>query len=322
MAGTIFGLGLSQRVDLNAKPSVGWLLYIYAANSSTPSNTFQDTALTVPNPWPIAADAMGTMPQFWMADGSYRARATNADASIVYFDIPSAQSLGPSAGSAPSGGVDPTAIFQTGDVIWIDVQGTRTGWVRDNARTIGSATSGATERANADCQALFEFLWNSFSDTLCPVLTGRGVSAAADWSANKQITTPDKRAHIVGGLSDMGNTDSGFFANAPVQIGTGPTSPGTLLGEAQHTLTTTEAPSGLSTLNFSDPGHTHVENTGSSSGGSINSVDKLAGTGSQTSNVSTASATTGISASLTDNGGDGAHNNVQATIVGTFYRKL
>ena len=190
MAGTIFGLGLSQRVDLNAKPSVGWLLYIYAANSSTPSNTFQDTALTVPNPWPIAADAMGTMPQFWMADGSYRARATSADASIVYFDIPSAQSLGPSAGSAPSGGVDPTAIFQTGDVIWIDVQGTRTGWVRDNARTIGSATSGATERANADCQALFEFLWNSFSNTLCPVLTGRGVSAAADWSANKQITTP------------------------------------------------------------------------------------------------------------------------------------
>ena len=176
MSGTIFGLGLSQRVDLNAKPSVGWLLFVYAANSSTPANTFQDTALTVPNPWPIAADAMGTMPQFWMADGSYRARSHECrHLPLLFISTFHLRSRWEAVlpGSAPSGGVDPTAIFQTGDVIWIDVQGTRTGWVRDNARTIGSATSGATERANADCQALFEYLWNNFSNTLCRSLPDR-----------------------------------------------------------------------------------------------------------------------------------------------------
>jgi hypothetical protein len=76
MAGTIFGLPLSQRVDLNGVPSVGWLLYLYQANTSTPVNSYSDTALTLLNPWPIPADAYGMMRQFWLADGNYRARAT------------------------------------------------------------------------------------------------------------------------------------------------------------------------------------------------------------------------------------------------------
>jgi len=74
------------------------------------------------------------------------------------------------------------------------------GWVRLSGLTIGSATSGATERANDDCEDLFKLLWNDCTDTECPVVGGRGVSADADWSANKQITLWDSRNEVFAGL--------------------------------------------------------------------------------------------------------------------------
>ena len=228
-------------MDLNGKPSAAWLCYLYSQNSSTPVNSYFDTALTVLNPWPLAADANGTMPPFWLADGSYRVRGTSSDGSLTYFDLTSVLAIGPSTGSAPSGGVDPTAIFATGDVIWLDFQGTRTGWVRDNGRTIGSATSGGTERNSADCQALFLYLWNNFSNTVCPVLTGRGGSALADWNANKQITLPDKRGYIAGGLDDMGTTAAGRWTSAPIISGT-VTTAGAQIGENTHTLSRRKLP--------------------------------------------------------------------------------
>lgn len=323
MAGTLFGLGMSQRVDSNGKPAVGWLLYVYAANSSTPAQTFQDTALTVPNPFPIEADANGMLPPFWVADGSYRARGTTNDGSQIYFDIPSVQSIGPSSGAAPSGGVDPTAIFQTGDLIWIDIQGTRSGWVRDNGRTIGSATSGAAERANADCQALFQYLWNNFSNTICPVGGGRGASALADWNANKQISTPDKRGGIAGGLDDMGNSAAGRFANVPFQSGNATTA-GSVAGEPTHNLSAAELPPHTHTATVNDPGHHHSINMTSGSGNISNTGGTLGSSGNSGTffEGNTADAFTGITVTVTGGGSSTSHNNVQLTVLGTFYRKL
>lgn len=88
-----------------------------------------------------------------------------------------------------------------------------------NARTIGSSTSGATERANADCQNLFLELWNDYPDVKCPVIGGRGVSAAADWTANKQITVPDMRGKGPFGLDGMGNTRANIIPDGNVQGG-------------------------------------------------------------------------------------------------------
>src|SRR5947208_1688739 len=79
------------------------------------------------------------------------------------------------------GTVDPTTIFQTGQIIPMYGTGVLTGFVRANGRTIGSATSGATERANADAQSLFQNLWGA--DANLAVSGGRGASAAADWAA-------------------------------------------------------------------------------------------------------------------------------------------
>jgi microcystin-dependent protein len=121
--------------------------------------------------------------------------------------------IGPSGGGGGGGGtVDPTTIFQTGDVKSRYGTGVLTGWVRMNGRTIGSATSGATERANSDCQSLFEYLWNS--DPNLSVATGRGASATADWVANKTIALPDARGRVLASLDDMGNSAAGRLTTA------------------------------------------------------------------------------------------------------------
>jgi hypothetical protein len=120
------------------------------------------------------------------------------------------------------GTVDPTTILATGDMKLVYNTGVLTGFVRANGRTIGSATSGASERANADTSALFTFLWNA--DANLAVSGGRGASAAADYAANKTITLPDYRGRAVAGLDDMGNSAAGrltatYFGTAATVLG-------------------------------------------------------------------------------------------------------
>jgi len=80
--------------------------------------------------------------------------------------------------------------FSTGDVKPTYKTTADTGWVMMNDGTIGSSGSGATTRANSDTLPLYTLLWNNISNTYCPVSTGRGVSAAADFSANKTLKLP------------------------------------------------------------------------------------------------------------------------------------
>jgi hypothetical protein len=287
-------------------------LYIYAANSSTPVTAYSDTALTLALPWPLEADASGMMPGFWLADGPYRARGTSNDASRTFFDNASILAVGASSGSAPSGGVDPNAIFATGDTMFQEVSGSRAGWVRDNGRTIGSATSGAAERANADCQALFEFLWNNYTDAKCPVISGRGGSAATDWASNKKITLIDKRGVGIVGADDMGNSAASQFTGVPFVDGNA-TTVASICGENTHTLLTAEL--AVHSHSITDQTHTHSELTGAGGGG-------FSGSGIFGNNPGTTGASfTGITG--TNNSGSGsAHNNVGKSIVGTWYRKL
>src|SRR6185436_6246405 len=127
MSGTIFGLGLSQRVKSTGKPESGWRLYLYEAGTSTPVTAYTDTALTAGNvlPWPIEADASGTLPAFWLADGSYRARGVSSSGGTIFYDLPSVLALGASSGGGGGGDTtDPNSIFSTGMPIWLPVAGT------------------------------------------------------------------------------------------------------------------------------------------------------------------------------------------------------
>ena len=253
MAGTFPNLCLGQQIDGNGRPLVGAVLTIYNGGTLQQSAVYQDFGLTIAAQNPMRTDATGRLPIFFVADATYRCILVDATGvSILDVTLPS---IGPSGGGGGGGGVDPTTIFATGDELWKKIGGVRTGWVRQNALTIGSATSGASERANADCQNLFLYLWNNYTNAKCPVVGGRGVSALADWGANKQITLPDMRGRSPAGLDGMGNARASVIPDLNVTSGGGDggDTPAAFGGEANHALAVNEMPA----HNHVDAGHAH-----------------------------------------------------------------
>lgn len=243
-AGTI-PFSLMQQFDQFAAPLTGCLFYtIQAGTTSTPQNAFKDYALTTPQPNPMVCDSSGRLPQFFLADGQIKIRMTDkfGNPQITLDNI---LVIGPSSGGGSGATIDPTTIAQTGDLKHAYGTQVITGWVRLNGRTIGNASSGATERANADTNALFLYLWTA--DPNLTVSGGR-TTAAADYAANKTITLPDARGRALSGLDDMGNAAAGrltatYFGNSgPCSTGVPTTQLGTACGGETRTLTTPNLP--------------------------------------------------------------------------------
>lgn len=258
MAGSI-NLSLTQQFDKDTGGLLsGGKLYFYAANTSTPQSAFKNVALTLEYPNPVTLESDGRCPMLYFDDGYIRVRMTNS-AGILQFDEPNLLVVGPSSGSASEDSTDPDSVSSTGDVKWRPSSGTLSGWVRMNGRTIGSATSGANERANADAQSLYEFLWNNFSNTLCPVSGGRGGSGTADFSANKTMTLLDMRGKSPFGLDTMGNTAASAFTGVTFAAGNSSTG-GSNGGVTAQTITQANLPAvTLNTTIASGQGsHTHA----------------------------------------------------------------
>jgi microcystin-dependent protein len=325
MAGTLFGLGLSQQISASGSPLSGALLYIYQENSSTPVTTYSDFALATEQTFPIEADSAGRLPQIWVADGTYRARLTTS-AGVEVFDEASVTAIGASSATGSSSSSSSATGFETGDPIWVPVSGTRSGWVRCNGRTIGSGSSAATERANSDTQTLFEYLWNNFSNTLCAVGGGRGASAQADFNANKIIATLDMRGRGPFGLDDMGNSAASVIAaGTPTAISTG--------GAETVTLVQANLPSyNLSVASLTGSVGTTISNgTAVNRNSSSNKRTDLSATGGQDavedttfseSTLSLASGTVTFGGSVPSGGSGTATNKMPPYMLGTWYMKL
>jgi hypothetical protein len=325
MAGTL-PLALAQQFDIDGSPLAGAQLFFFQVGTvSVLQNSFQDFGLTIPNANPLIADQFGRIPNFYLADGQIHVRLTDASGNLI-FDIPSMQVVGPSSGSGGGGSsVDPTTIFATGDVKWQPTSATLTGWVVMNGLTIGNATSGASQRANADTQALFTFLWNADTGgTHFPVVGGKGATAGADFSASKQITLPDLRGRSPFGLDNMGSADAGRLLASNVTSGNGDgiTTPAATGGEANHTLTLAEAPQGQ--ITFNDAQHQHAVGTNNltivQGGGLPTTIQQPVGEPGGTEQFATTVAATG--ASVSDHAGGGAHNNMPPFMLGTWFQKL
>lgn len=238
-AGTIPGFSLTPQFDLTGKAAPGCKLFVIQAGTvSTPQNAYQDSGLTLLQPNPLTCDAASRLPQFFVADGTIKVRLTKSDGTQIFVGD-NLLVVGASSGGGGGSPVDPTTILQTGYVQTYYGTGILSGFVRMNGRTIGSATSGASERANADTSALFSFLWNA--DPNLAVSGGRGANAAADFSANKALTLPDGRSRMVAGLGDMGNSDNGLFSGVTFTSGTS-TTLGAFLGASRRTLVTAYLP--------------------------------------------------------------------------------
>lgn len=187
--------------------ATGALAYFYADNTSTPITVYADPGLSTALPWPVVADASGVFQPIYLPYGSYRRRIVDQTGVL----ISDAGNIDNPAPPTSGGGIVVTSdmVLQTGDPIWRLRQGLMQGFVRMNENTIGSASSGASEYANAGAQSLFTYLWANLSDSIAPVITGRGASAAADWAANKQITIPTMKGLLASGVDDMGATAAG-----------------------------------------------------------------------------------------------------------------
>lgn len=229
--------GTIQRADDDTRQA-GALAYFYDGGTTTPRTTYTTAALTVAHTHPIVADANGRWPNVYLQYGTYRERITSSSGSVASDadNIPN-----PEPPTADPGVAD-EELFTTGRGFWSPFDETITGFVRCNGRTIGSASSGATERAHADCQDLFLKLHSGLSDSICPVGGGRGASAALDWAANKAIAMPDMRGVVPGGLDTMGNSaGSTFDAVVPFITGSSST-PGSTAGLNHHLLTSGQVP--------------------------------------------------------------------------------
>ena len=227
----LYPLSNYQQFDANGRLMTGAKLYLYDGGTSTPRTGYKDLALSSAHPNPIVADASGRIPLIYLADGYYRHRLTTSTGTMV-FDQDGLPVLTTSAGGTGTS-VDPDSVFKSRDVkIRFDDQ-PLAGYVRLNGRTIGSAASGATERANADTEALYTELW-AYSTIV--VAAGKGASAAADFAANKPLTLPDASGRGIFGMDDLGAGARSVLTAATI---TGPTLPGST-GGAQ-TLTIAQA---------------------------------------------------------------------------------
>lgn len=318
MAGSI-SLSLSQQFDSLGKPLSNGRLYFYQAGTvATPQNAFQDPDLTIPYPNPIILDSAGRVPQFYLADGQIKIRLTNDDGldQIVADNV---LVIGPSSGGGGGGGIDPTTIMATGDMKIVYGTGSIAGFVRANGRTIGSSTSGATERANADCQALFVYLWGA--DPNLTVSGGRGVSGLSDWTANKILTLPDLRGRVIAGLDDMGNAAAGRLTTS--YFGSSATTLGAANGGESTTLTAAQIP----TITSSGSNLISVRSTtpNTATGGIISAsttggASRVFGSNGQNEPIDS-NGVNNISVTSNNTGGQ-PHRVVQPTMLMSIYLKL
>jgi microcystin-dependent protein len=320
-------LSLSQQFDSLGRPLSGGKLYFFQTGTSTPQNAYQDTALTIAHPNPMTLDSSGRISAFYLADGTIKIRLADA-AGVTILTYDGLLVIGPSSGAGASPSVDATTVLATGDVKSKYGTGTLTGFVRMNGRTVGSPTSGATERANADTQTLFEYLWTA--DANLSVSGGRGGSANADWSANKTIALPDFRGRIPAALDDMGNSAAGrltssFFGASAIVLGNAG-------GVESKTLATANLPpyTPSGSVGITDPGHNHTNGLydrllKQDGNATIVNVDSSGSEPNLQSSAVNTTNTTGITAGFTGTAQGGtstAFNVVQPTILVTYYIKL
>lgn len=284
---------LSRQIQFDASGNVapGARLHLYDGGTSTPRTGYRDLALTSEHPNPILADSAGRLPLIYLDDGYYRQRLSTSTGEAI-FDDDGIPVLTTSAGGAGTS-VDANAILNEGNILLDFGTGAKDGFVRANGRTIGSATSGATERANSDTEELYSKLW-AFDNI--SVAGGKGASAAADFAANKALTLPNAQGAFLAGIPDMGGTADSAFAALLTGTTTHPNATGgaDTVTIAQANLPSYNLTSGTVVATGTTSGqsqtHTHavIGSTGTESNSHTHAYDKPNGSTAVASGVGAA----------------------------------
>lgn len=311
------------------------------ANSFSSGTTISSSAMNA-NFSDVASEITGSLPRDGQAamTGQLKAAAGTASAPGITFGADTdtgfyrkaGNTVGVVAGGSEvatigeSGIVDSNSVvisgIPTGCMMMYGATTAPTGWVRVNGRTIGNASSGATERANADTSSLFSFLWTNYSDSVCAVSGGRGASAAADYAANKTIALPDVRGRAFFGLDDMGNSAAARLGTAISNV----TTNGSSGGSEVMTIARANLPNvTLGGTTSSDGAHTHTVSRqldGVAAAGSGSAATIFTSTGSTTTSSNGAHTHTITTDSINGNVTQTPTYNLPPAFLTTFIIKL
>lgn len=218
----------------------------------------------------------------------------------------------------------PSGALRTGDLKYKATSVADPGWVKADGRTIGNAASGGTSRANADTSALFQQLWADYNNTLLPIqdsagsVTTRGLSASADYAANKRLPLPDVSGRMFAGLDNLSGTSRNVVVAAAADT------LGGTVGAETATILRSDLPNVAPTITINDPGHAHgYLQPGSSTNRSLGTPQALVSDTRSQQNTDTA--TTGITATSQSLNGGVAQTNVNKmppTFFGYVFIKL
>lgn len=321
-------------IDIDGQPMVGATVEFFNCATSTPQVVYEEGELSNPLLQPIEADERGMFPAIFLSSepGCYRVRVEDADAALVYDDddiaVPQTATFTP----PDAGETSEELLLRVGMLQPYYGTSAPSGWVRAAGRTIGSASSGATERANADCEDLFVHLWTV--DANLTVSGGRGANAAADWAANKTITLPDLRERAIAGLATMGNSDAGIVADTYVTAGTNTSTLGAVAGVDDLTLSEAQLPAHDHDATFTGSAlgtHTHTvtalsgahgANGNASSTFRSSNGDQVDGTDAALTSSATSAGTPAGTIDVQDTGSGSAINNMSPMAYATILIKL
>jgi hypothetical protein len=224
--------------------------------------------------------------------------------------------------------------MSTGDWKWRPTQETLAGWIKANGTTLGNTGSGASQLADPAAANLFAWHWNNFSNSQCPVSTGRGANAAADFAALKTITVLNMRGIIPIGMDTMGGAPSTVLTGVPATSGSA-TQAGSILGEIFHVLLTAELAAHGHPITdpthshpLVDPGHAHGAPTPSAfvslnpafTATNPQYINNAGTTTTNSTGITISANSTGITVNSV--GSSAGHNNVPLVMTGTHYLKL
>jgi microcystin-dependent protein len=244
-------------------------LFFYHPSTLDPITVYQDAGLGVPHDNPISTGGKGRCPPVYVGTEPYRVRVYDVHGALIE-EIPLLEGATAPSGSIPGSVLTPDEqqqLLKTGDMITQFANGAaRSGFVRANGMLLaapGFAGVGYNiERQSADVEFLFKWLWGQSTNTLLPVIGGRGANSTDDWTANKAITLPDMRGRYLANIDSVGGStgsaEGNILAGVGFEAGGSDNLAGSKFGAAGYALSLAHMPAHSHTISTNSSGVTLI----------------------------------------------------------------